>query len=180
MNIVAMVGSPSKNSINKKVVEFMKDRYKDKLDITILEIDKLPFHNYDTEDTPPELIIEMRKQILEADGVLFATPEYNQSIPATLKNAIDWFSRVEAVLMDKPAMIVGASPGRLGTVRAQEHLKDILTSQFVGMLPVPKTEVFIGGYYDQVDEDGYLNNEGTIGFLDTCVDNFIDWIKVVG
>ena len=179
MNIVAMVGSPSSNSINRKVVEFMKGRYKDKIDISILEIAELPFHNYDTEDNPPELIVEMRKEILEADGVLFATPEYNQSIPATLKNAIDWFSRVEQVLMKKPAMIIGVSPGRLGTVRAQEHLKDILTSQMVGVLPLPATEVFIGSYYDLIDENGVLKDESTIEFLDSSVDAFIDWVNKI-
>ena len=180
MKLVAMSGSPSKDSINKKVLEFMKDRYKDKLDIKILEIDKLPFYNYDIENTPPELVVEMRKEIKEADAIIFATPEYNQSIPATLKNAIDWFSRVELVLMKKPAMILGASPGRLGTVRAQEHLKDVLTSQYVGVLPLPGTEVFIGSYYDQVDENGILNNESTIEFLDMAVDNLIDWVNKIG
>jgi len=180
MKIVAMVGSPSKGSINRKVAEFMKERYKDKLDIKILKIEELPFYDYEMDDNPPELVLEMRKDILGADGILFATPEYNQSIPATLKNAIDWFSRVEPVLMNKPGMIVGASPGRLGTVRAQEHLKDILTSQMVGVLPLPRTEVFIGSYYDQVDEDGVLNNEGTIGFLDESINSFIDWIERIG
>lgn len=179
MKIVAMVGSPSKTSINRSVVEFMKDRYGDRLDIKILAIEDLPFYNYEIEDNPPQLILEMREDIREADGILFATPEYNQSIPATMKNALDWFSRVEPVLLGKPGMIMGVSPGRLGTVRAQEHLKDILTSQMVGVLPLPGTEVFIGSYYDQIDESGVLSDGNTIAFLDEALDKFINWIEKV-
>ena len=125
MKIVAMVGSMSKESNNKKVVKFMQKRYKDKLDIEILSIDKLPMYNQDIELNPPELVVDLREKIKSSDGILFATPEYNHSIPAVLKNAIDWFSRVEPVLIGKPSMVIGATMGNLGTVRAQVHLRQI-------------------------------------------------------
>lgn len=177
MKIVAMVGSLSKASINRRLAEFLKDRYKGKMDIEILEIDKLPFYDYEIEEEKNTLLDNMRNSIREADGVLFLTPEYNASIPAILKNAIDWFSRVDQVLIDKPGMILGATPGRLGTVKAQEHLKDILTSQQLGVLLVPRTDILIGSYYDQIDGEGNLVDKDTLGFLDASFENFKKWIE---
>lgn len=179
MNIVAMAGSNSKNSVNKKVLLSMKERYKDKFDLDILDIGVLPFYNYDNdEETPPKEIIEMRKKIREADGIIFATPEYNHSIPAVLKNAIDWFSRVEPVLQGKPSMIVGATPGGMGTARAQDHLRDILRSKFVGTLDLPGHEILIGQIYDKLNDQGQLDDDITWKFIDEAVEDFIKWIKL--
>lgn len=179
MKIVAMVGSPSVNSINRKLGNFLKEKYADKMEIEFLEIEKLPFHNYDTENNPPELILEMREKIKEADGVLFITPEYNHSVPPVLKNAIDWFSRVEQVLLYKPALIMGASPGRMGTVRAQEHLKDILAGPGTTMHICPNNEVILGGFTKLLDENGKLVDERTIGFIDKAMNRYIEWVEEV-
>ncbi|MCF6460377.1 NADPH-dependent FMN reductase [Clostridium sp. Cult3] len=179
MNIVALVGSMSKESNNRKIVEFMRERYKDKMDIEILPIEKLPMYNQDIELQPSEIVEELRKKIKQSDGILFATPEYNHSISAVLKNAIDWFSRVERVMVNKPSMIVGASLGTLGTVRAQVHLRQILNSGGVATLNLPGNEVFIGNVHEKLDEDGNLIHEPTIEHLDGVVDNFIDWIDKI-
>lgn len=179
MNIVALVGSMSKDSNNRKIVEFMKDRYKDRMDIEILPIEKLPMYNQDIELDPPEIVDELRQKIKQSDGILFATPEYNHSISAVLKNAIDWFSRVERVMIGKPSMIVGASLGTLGTVRAQVHLRQILNSGGVGTLNLPGNEVFIGNVHEKLDKDGNLVDESTIKYLDKVVDNFIAWINKI-
>lgn len=179
MKVVAMVGSPSVNSINKKLGRFVKERYVDKFDIEFLEIEKLPFHNYDIENNPPELILSMREKIKDADGVLFITPEYNYSVPPVLKNAIDWFSRVEFVMQGKPGLIVGAAMGMFGTARAQNHLRDILLSPNVGVKAMTTNEVLIAGVHNQVDENGYINNEKTLEFLDIAVNNFIDWVNLI-
>lgn len=180
MKIVAMVGSISKDSVNKKLAELMQERYRDKMDIEILNIGELPFFNQDIEDNPPAIVDELRKKILDADGILFVTPEYNYSIPAVLKNAIDWFSRVEYVMQGKPAMIVGAAMGMFGTARAQNHLRDILLSPMVGVKAMTTNEVLIAGVHKQVDENGRINNDMTIGFIDEAVDSFIDWVNLLG
>lgn len=177
MKIIGIVGSLSKNSYNMAIVEFMKERYRDKLDIEIIDIGKLPMYTQDIENEPVHALIEYRRKIKEADGILFATPEHNHTIPAALKNAIDWLSRVEPVLVDKPSMIVGASMGALGTVKAQAHLREILNSAFVGTLNLPKNEVFIGSVHNKVDENKMLIDKGTIEYLDIVVDNFIGWIN---
>ncbi len=180
MKIVALVGSMSKESNNRKVAEFMKDRYKEDLDIEILPIEKLPMYNQDIELDPPEIVIELREKIRKSDGILFLTPEYNHSIPAVLKNAIDWFSRVEMVMINKPSMVVGATLGNLGTVRAQVHLRQILNSGAVATLNLPGNEVFISSIHEKLDETGKLVDESTIEYLDEVVKNFIDWVNKVG
>lgn len=179
MKIVAIVGSISKNSNNRKLAEFMKDRYKDKMDIEILDIGNIPMYSEDIELTPPESVIEARRKIKEADGLLFVTPEYNHSIPGVLKNALDWFSRVEYVMIGKPSMVVGVSMGNLGTVKAQIHLRQILNSGGIGTINLPTNEVFIGSIQDKVDENGFLNHKETIEYLDTVADNFVNWVKKI-
>lgn len=175
MKVVAMIGSNRKESYNKSVVEYMKERYQDKIDIDILPIEALPFYNQDEELNPPEIVKELRERIKSADAVLFATPEYNGSISGMLKNAIDWFSRVDLVLVNKPGMIVGASMGVLGTVKAQLQLRQILNSRGVGVLTLPGNEVLIGSVQNKMDEKGNLTDQQTIDFLDSVVHNFVQW-----
>lgn len=179
MKIVGIAGSISKESYNKKLLRYMKDRYKDKLDIEILDIGEVPMYNEDNEMNPPDIIKEMRKKILDSDGILISTPEYNHSIPGVLKNTLDWLSRVEHVMMGKPGMVVGASMGMFGTIKAQMHLRQILNSVGIGVVTLPGNEVFIGGVQDKMDEDGNLTDELTIKFLDQTVDEFIKWAKMI-
>ncbi|WP_156288706.1 NADPH-dependent FMN reductase [Oceanobacillus salinisoli] len=177
MKIVAMVGSNRKESYNMKLVKYMQNRYANKVEIEILPIGQLPFYNQDDELNPPELVKEIRGKIKESDGILFATPEYNASISAILKNAIDWFSRVETVLVDKPAMIVGASMGALGTVKAQLQLRQILNAANVSTRTLPGNEVYVGSAHEKIDDFGNLTDEATIQFIDSVVDNFVEWIE---
>lgn len=177
MKIVALVGSNRKESFNKKLAVYMQNRYKMTAEIEILPIEKLPMYNQDDELTPPEIVTEIKKKVAESDGVLFVTPEYNHSIPAFLKNAIDWFSRVDKVMVDKPVMIVGSSPGALGSVRAQVHLRQILNSPGISALTLPGNEVIIGAVHEKLDDSGKLVHEPTVQFIDTVMDNFINWIN---
>lgn len=179
MNIVAIAGSIRKESYNKKLVKFMKERYKDKVNIEILDIGDIPMYSEDIELNPPEIINELRQKIKNSDGILFSTPEYNHSIPGVLKNALDWFSRVERVMLDKPGMIVGASMGAFGTVKAQIHLRQILNSGGVGVITLPGNEVFIGNIQDKMDEEGKLTDESTIEFLDKTMEEFIKWSEKI-
>ncbi|MET3698590.1 NAD(P)H-dependent FMN reductase [Bacillus oleivorans] len=177
MKIAAMVGSNRKDSYNKKIAKYIQKRYADQIEVEILPIDQLPMYNQDDELDPPAVVKDLRERILNSDGLLFVTPEYNHSIPGLLKNVIDWFSRVEKVMVKKPAMIVGASGGVLGTARAQMHLRQILNSPGVSALTLPGNEVFIGVVQEKVDESGQLIHEPTVQFLDQVVANFIDWIE---
>ena len=177
MKIVAIAGSISKDSNNKKLLSFMRARYEDKVEIEILDISEIPMYNQDVELNPPDVVKEIKAKIKASDGILISTPEYNHSIPGVLKNALDWFSRVDMVMIGKPAMVVGTSMGNLGTVKAQIHLRQILNSGGIGTITLPGNEVFIGTIQDKIDESGNLIDEGTIKYLDSTMDNFINWVE---
>ncbi|MBS4210050.1 NAD(P)H-dependent oxidoreductase [Bacillus sp. FJAT-50079] len=177
MKIVAIVGSIRKESYNKKLALFMKEHFRNKVEIEILSIAELPMYNEDQELTPPEIVKEIKSSVAGSDGVLIVTPEYNHSIPGVLKNAIDWFSRVDKVMVNKPVMIAGGTRGALGTVRAQMHLRQILNSPGVSALTLPGNEVFVGAIHEKLDETGRLIHEPTINFLDTVMNHFLSWIE---
>ncbi len=159
----------------------MQERYRDRLDIEILDIRQLPYYDQDEENHPPETVVQFKRQIADADGVLIITPEYNWSVPGVLKNAIDWASRVDKVFIGKPVMTAGVSPAMLGTVRAQLHLREILASPGVQakVLPPGGNEVlinFAGQKFDAIT--GRLTDPVTLEFLDTVVDKFIAFIQM--
>lgn len=106
MKLVAFVGSVREKSFNKQIAHFFRDRYKDSFDVNILEMSALPYFDQDVEEDPPEVVKAFKEQVAEADGVLIVTPEYNHSVPGMLKNALDWLSRVEKVMNDKPSYLL--------------------------------------------------------------------------
>jgi chromate reductase len=140
-------------------------------EFSIAAIGDLPLMNQDLEKDGkyPAPVERLRAEILAADAILFATPEYNASIPAPLKNAIDWASRPANTLAGKPAAICGASPGALGTARAQYPLRNTLGVLGVQLLGQP--EVFIGGA-SQKFADGKLTDAGTLDFFGKMLVSF--------
>ena len=109
--------------------------------------------------------------------MLFAVPEYNFSIPGVLKNAIDWLSRSGNELVDKPTFIVGSSMGNLGSVRAQQHLREILSNPALLPRLLPANEVYIGSIHTKLNDQGELSDESTITFLDQVVANFVTFYE---
>ncbi|AQY50200.1 NADPH-dependent FMN reductase [Listeria weihenstephanensis FSL R9-0317] len=172
MKVAILVGSLRKNSFNKTLAEFIQKRYADKLDSEILDLN-LPLYNEDLESDLPADVVAFKEKVRNADAVLFVTPEYNHSISGVLKNGIDWASRITPDLTEKPGFIVGASMGGLGTVRAQMHLRQILDT--MGMRILPANEVFIGAAHTKFDENGALIDEGTVAFIDSVVHNFVEF-----
>ncbi|GIP32496.1 NADPH-dependent FMN reductase [Paenibacillus sp. J2TS4] len=177
MKIVAIVGSIRKESYNKKLAEYMQKKYQSRLDIEVLSIKELPMYNEDIENNPPSEVVQFRSKVAAADAVLWVTPEYNYSISGVLKNAIDWLSRGDKVLVGKPSWIMGASMGALGTARAQGHLRDILFSPGVSSPLLPGNEVYVGVVHEKIDAAGNLIHEPTVKFLDMVVDNFMNWFN---
>lgn len=180
MNIVAIVGSLRKESFNMRLANTIQDRYKDKFNLGIADIRSLPHFDQDEENNPPQVVKTFKQAIAAADGVMFITPEFNWSVPGVLKNAIDWTSRVDKVLINKPVMSLGTTPGILGTVRAQMHLREILSSPGVQakILPPGGNEVLIGSAPQKFDgQTGKLIDENTLKFLDEKINRFIDFIK---
>lgn len=178
MNIVAIVGSLRKESYNMQIAKTMQERYTDLMNIEIAKISSLPYFNEEEELDPPQDVKNFKNSIANADGVIIITPEYNWSVPGVLKNAIDWASRVEKVFIGKPVMTLGASPGAVGTVRAQLHLRDILSSPGIQakVLPPGSNEILIN-FAPQKFESGRLVDESTLQFIDEKINNFLEFVK---
>ena len=178
MKIVALIGSLRKDSYNKQLALTIQERFASKFDLEILDLGILPHYNQDEEFNPAEAVVEFKRKVKEADGVIIVTPEYNWSIPGVLKNALDWLSRVDKVLIGKPVMTAGAATGLMGTLRAQLQLRQILTALQVKLLPPVGNEILINQAMAKFDQQtGRLSDETTIKFVDEVVERFINVIK---
>ncbi len=170
--VAVIVGSIRKDSINRKFAEALKKLARGKLDLEILRIDDLPLFNQDNEADPPPEVVRFKGEIEAADAVLFVTPEHNRSVPAAMKNAIDWATRPngKSVLRGKVGAITGASRGAISTAIAQQHLLTVLRSHLAAILGNP--EVYFNFKDELFDATGAIKDESAIKFLTTFIDNF--------
>lgn len=178
LKILGLCGSLRQGSYNQAVLRVAQELAPAAgLSIESAEISDLPLYNEDVraQGFPPP-VERLRKQIRAADGFLFVTPEYNYSIPGVLKNAIDWASRPpEQPFADKPAAVMGASPGALGTARAQYHLRQSLVFLDVHVLNAP--EVMIASAHERFDAQGRLTHEPTREFIAKLLDALAAWTR---
>ena len=144
------------------------------------ELDGIPGFNQDEEPQPPAKVVELKRRIREADAILIVTPEYNYSIPGVLKNAIDWASRPygDSAWNGKPAAIMGASVGTIGTARAQYHLRQMMV--FLNMFPINQPEVMIGNASERFDAERNLTDDATKDFIRQLLQNLVDWTRRIG
>jgi chromate reductase len=149
------------------------------MELQVVEIGKLPLYNQDEEESPPQAWLDFRERIGRADAALFVTPEYNRSIPGTIKNAIDVGSRPygESAWEGKPAAVVSVSPGALGAFGANHHLRQTLV--FLKMPVHQQPEVYLGRISELLDKDGNLTSESTREFLSGFMQAFQSWIETV-
>lgn len=147
-----------------------------KMTLVIINIESYPLFNADVEAAGvPTIITEHRKAIAEASGVLIATPEYNHTLSGALKNALDWHSRgPEWPFREKPTAIMGASTGRFGTVRAQAHLRVILTA--IGANVLPRPELMVAAAASQFSPNGTLTDAKANALLETLLITFNSFI----
>jgi chromate reductase len=170
--IAVIVGSIRKDSINKKLADALAKLAEGKLQMDRIRIDDLPLFNQDNESSPTPAVTRLKQAIAASDGILFVTPEHNRSIPAALKNAIDWATRPSgtSALKGKPGAIIGTSKGGISTAVAQQHLKTIVTGHLSSLLGSP--EAYINFKDGLIDEAGNVTDESTRKFLQTFVDSF--------
>lgn len=172
-NVVALIGSLRKESVNRQVYNHYQSLAKDHFSLSEVSIADMPHYNADLEPFP-DSVISAAEKIRAADGLLFFSPEYNYSIPGVLKNAIDWLSRVDPnPFAKKPTAIIGASPGAIGTARMQYHLRQVAV--FVDMYVLNKPEVMIGGAYQKV-KDNQVTDADTVKFLQMHAAAFADFM----
>nr|WP_232324832.1 NADPH-dependent FMN reductase [Halobacillus mangrovi] len=175
LKVAALVGSIRQDSYNMKITKFIRDRYKDHLDIKIVPIRDIAHYDQDIENEPPASVQNFKAQLSGVDAFLVVTPEFNHSIPGVLKNALDWLSRGNKEMDGKPTFLAGATMGALGTVRAQMHLRQILNAPGMGANVLPGNEILIGHVQHKVDDSGQLTDQGTIQFIDGVVDEFVQF-----
>ena len=160
MKILGIPGSLRKASFNKAALRAAQKLLPAGASLEIFDLDGLPGFNQDDEKNPPAKVVELKAKIRAADAILFATAEYNYSIPGVLKNAIDWASRPygDSAWKGKPVGIMGASVGVIGTARAQYHLRQVFV--FLDMDAVNQPEVMINAS-KSFDEQGNLTDQQT-------------------
>jgi chromate reductase, NAD(P)H dehydrogenase (quinone) len=180
IRILGIAGSLRKASYNQGALRAAVELAPEGATIEIFDLDGIPAFNQDDDQNPPEKVAELKRKIREADAILFATPEYNYSVPGVLKNAIDWASRPygDSAWDGKPAAIMGASVGGIATARAQYHLRQIMV--FLNMFPINQPEVMIGNAGEKFDEQGNLTDEATKKIIGQLLQNLVDWTNRVG
>ncbi len=177
--IAVIVGSLRKASYNLKTAKTLLALAPETLALEIIDIANLPLFNEDLEATPPKEWTVFREQIMGADGLIFLTPEYNRSVPAVLKNAIDVGSRPYGKNSwdGKPGAIVSVSIGNISGFGANHHLRQSLV--FVNVPTMAQPEAYIGGAAALFNENGDLINESTKNFLKTYLFAFEKWMNTI-
>ncbi|MGC8479743.1 MAG: NADPH-dependent FMN reductase [Candidatus Micrarchaeia archaeon] len=159
IKILGIVGSLRLDSFNKALMNYAKSAVPKDAELDIADISKIPLFNQDLEHQVPDSVTEFKAKIKNSDAILFATPEYNYSVPGVLKNAIDWASRPygDNSFDGKVAGIISASGSMLGGSRAQYHLRQIFV--FLNIHAVNRPEVMIPFVNEKIDENGNITDE---------------------
>ena len=172
-----LVGSLRRDSLNKKVARYLSGLLEEQFDIKFLDIANLVMYNQDLDnesDTPSEWR-QFRNEVKAVDAVLFVTPEYNRSMPAVLKNALDIASRpfTDNAWGGKPGAVVSVSPGKTGAFGANHHLRQVAACLDIYMMQQP--EAYVGGIAGSVDANG-VSDERVQSFLRKFAGAFADWV----
>ena len=176
LTILGIAGSLRKESYNRAALRAAQKLVPEGSLIEIFELDGIPLFNQDLEKQPPARVVELKSKIRAADAILFVTPGYNYSFPGVLKNAIDWASRPygDSAWQAKPAAIMGASGGAMGTSRAQYHLRQILVA--LNMYAINEPEVMIGNAAQHFETNG-TTDEATTKLIRQLLHNLVRWTR---
>jgi chromate reductase len=177
-DVAVFVGSLRREAFSRKLANALAAHAPPALKLSIVEIGHLPLYNQDDEADPPAAWTAFRERVGEADAVLFVTPEYNRSIPAALKNALDVASRPygRSSWDGKAGAVVSVSPGALGGFGANHHLRQSLV--FLNVPAMPQPEAYVGGAADLFDPDGAVAREATREFLRKFMGAFAAWVEL--
>jgi chromate reductase len=176
-DVAVLVGSLRKESFTRKLAIAMQAIAPAPLALEIVEIRDLQLYNPDLEASAPPPWLAFRDRVRRADAILFTTPEYNRSVPGSLKNAIDVGSRPvgKSVFEGKPGAVVSNSPGMLGGFGANHHLRQALV--FLNVPTMQQPEAYIGGVAELFDADGKFAKESTRQFVEKFLVAFAAWIE---
>lgn len=177
IRVLGIAGTLRRAGYNRCLVEATQELAPAGMEITFFDLADIPMYNQDLDkdEVRPEPVERFKQAIAQADALLIATPEYNHSIPGVLQNAFDWASRPagKSPLAGKPAAIMGAATGAIGTARAQQILKIVLFATLAVVLPHPG--VIIGQAQEKFDAEGKLVHAPTRDFLQSFLSDLHDW-----
>lgn len=175
--IAVLVGSLRRDSVNRQLANALAKLAPPEFSFHQLQIDDLPLYNQDDDSAPSAAVQRLKKEISEAQGVVFVTPEYNRSIPGVLKNAIDHASRPygQSAWAGKPAGLIGASVGATGTSMAQQHLRNVLA--YLDMPTLAQPEAFIQVDDKFFDASGVISQARSKEFVQKWVTRYVEWVK---
>lgn len=174
-----LVGSLRKDSFNKLVADKFAELLPDGVEAEFIKIGDLPFYNEDLdadESKVPAEWTRFRSEVKSVDGLYFFTPEYNRSVPAVLKNALDVGSRPygASVWAGKPGLVVTVSPGGIGGFGANHHLRQSLV--FLDVPTLAQPEAYVGGIANLVDENNNIA-QGTVDYFQAITDTYFDFFN---
>jgi chromate reductase len=178
IKVLGIAGSFRRGSFNAMALAAAVDLAPEGMTVETHDYRDIPFYDGDVETASgiPAAAEVLREKIRAADALLIVTPEYNASIPGLLKNALDWTSRgAHQPLANKPVAIMGASPGALGSIRAQLHLRQILLN--VGAQTMVGPQVLIGGAGQRFSAEGKLTDEGSQQFIRDLLLALAGWTR---
>src|SRR4029079_8533120 len=178
-SVAVLVGSLRRESFTRKIANALRELAPASLRLEIVEIARVVVYKQDLEGNPPADWLTFRDKLRAADAVLFATPEYNRSVPGVLKNAIDVGSRPKenSVFNGKPGAVISVSPGAISGFGANHHLRQMLV--FLNVPTMQQPEAYIGGAGKLFDEAGNLTNDSTRQFLKGFVDAYAAWVELI-
>jgi chromate reductase len=174
--IAVVVGSLRQDSLNRRLATAIGRLAPPEFTFAHLRIDDLPLYNQDDDGQPAAAVARMKAEVIAADGLMFATPEYNRSMPGVLKNALDHGSRPygQNAWAGKPAGVLGASVGAHGTAMAQQHLRNVLA--YLDAPTMAQPEAFIHAREGFFDADGNIG-EGSRAHLEKWMNRYVAWVR---
>jgi chromate reductase, NAD(P)H dehydrogenase (quinone) len=174
--LLGICGSLRKSSLNRALLTAIGETLPAGSTLTVWESLDLPLFNSDVAE--PALVSELKAAMVAADGIVFAVPEYNYSIPGGLKNALDWLSSPpkNSPLRGKPSALCGAASGMSGTIRAQNHMRQILVFSDTPVMNQP--EVLIPRAQERFDAEGRLTDPSTRTLLERFGAQFVAFVAL--
>lgn len=180
IRVLGISGSLRQRSFNRGLLRAAREVAPGGVEIDVFDLAGIPLYNEDLNAAgPPQPVAALQAALRDADALLIATPEYNTSMSGVLKNAIDWASRPfpNHGLRDKPVALMGASPGRFGTARAQSDVRSVLTA--LGCYVLPKPRLQVGGAGEKFSVEGDLQDEAVRLQVGELLDSLVAWTRML-
>lgn len=173
IKIIAIPGSLREASLTAQLLRSLQPIAPDDMEIEVFALNDIPLYNQELEkDGFPESVEKLRAAVEAADGLIFATPEYNGAMTGVIKNAIDWLSR-GGLLAKIPVTPISGSPGSLGATKAQQSLRLVL--EHLGMYILTRPQIAVPQLDKKLDGDA-ITDERTREFVSSWLETFRDWV----